>query len=286
MPAKSASHKQVRHHQAHEEPADRQPAAVEPPSVPSPIVILDSSQQPADGRDQSIDIHQTTPPRPSSTASPSAPESTTDQQQVPAIDPVTITSDPVVPDMTPKQTVPETPPVQDDGFIPESGGNGKKLIFVFIIALLIGGGAVAGFFYVANPYKPTTSPESPAQTATSETTSPTPIATERETATSSATQTPADLSSFKMQILNGSGTAGEAGVVRDLLKTEGFTQFEVGNADTYDFTTTEVHLVPTVPNDVFEKIKKSLTAYGYTVDEKDVLPESSSYHVVIMVGTR
>ncbi|EKD67937.1 MAG: hypothetical protein ACD_48C00145G0001, partial [uncultured bacterium] len=71
MPAKSASHKQVRHHQAHEEPADRQPAAVEPPSVPSPIVILDSSQQPADGRDQSIDI-QTTPPRPSSTASPSA----------------------------------------------------------------------------------------------------------------------------------------------------------------------------------------------------------------------
>lgn len=299
MPAKSASHKTVKHRavkpkitgEAQHEETDM--PSVEPPAVPPPIVIPDTQQgvpvsQEKEHAEQTtpstIDI-QTTPVKQSETSPVVTPDAQPDpsaapESTIPLTDPSTTNTAPVVIDQPTDEI-----PAQNDGFIPESGGNGKKLILVFIIALLLGGGAVAGYFYLSNPYKPVDL-QNPPDDAASISLTPAPVATESATASPSASEKDVDIASLNIQVLNGSGTPGEAGVVRDLLKKEGFVQFETGNADSYDYTATEVHLVPTMPDMVFEKIKKALTTHGYTVSEEDALASSSSFHIQIVVGSK
>jgi len=75
---------------------------------------------------------------------------------------------------------------------------------------------------------------------------PSIMATPTPTPTSTPTPTPTpdvsslDRSTLSVQVLNGSGTAGEAGKMKTLLEEKGYTVDNTGNAETYDYETTQI----------------------------------------------
>lgn len=75
---------------------------------------------------------------------------------------------------------------------------------------------------------------------------PSIMATPTPTPTNSPSPTPTpdlsnlDRSTLAVQVLNGSGVAGTAGKMKDLLEEKGYTVENTGNADNYDYETTEI----------------------------------------------
>ena len=94
-----------------------------------------------------------------------------------------------------------------------------------------------------------------------------------------------DLADYDIKILNGSGTAGEAGVVEGLLEGAGFEGMDTGNADTYDYTDTEIQLKKKTPKGVYSAIEESLSG-DYNVSKGDSLDADADYDVVVIVGQR
>lgn len=87
---------------------------------------------------------------------------------------------------------------------------------------------------------------------------------------------------LKIKILNGSGTVGKASDVKTVLKDKGYLDVVTGNADTFDFTKTEVaikkgseHLFDAVQNDIVDYVQNPKQA---------VLDEKETADVVITVG--
>lgn len=153
----------------------------------------------------------------------------------------------------------------------------KKILAVVVLILILGliiGGGVLAYRSIGN--KPKVSKPTPAQVSVKPTSTPMPT----------LTPTPAEISllDYKIQILNGSGTPGEAGVVRDLLEKEGAKDIATDNADSYDYTKTEIQLKKEVKEEVFAKLKEVLV--DYTVVKGKILPESSTYDIVITLGTK
>jgi len=116
-----------------------------------------------------------------------------------------------------------------------------------------------------------------------------------ETATPSATATPqasptsspsgtVDISKLKVSVLNGSGIAGEAGKVKALLETAGFTVTSTGNAATYDYTKTIIKAKSTVDAATLKKVKDALFE-TYLVGENQTLTASSATDIQVIVGT-
>lgn len=93
------------------------------------------------------------------------------------------------------------------------------------------------------------------------------------------------ISDLKIQVLNGSGIAGEAGKVAKLLEGVGFQDIETRNADSFDFTKSQVRLKSRAPEDTFDTIKKAL-GDNYEVVLADPLPEDEDYDVVVIVGKK
>lgn len=161
--------------------------------------------------------------------------------------------------------------------IEKSGGPNFKVIVLIIIILAILGAVVGGIFYYQKgvvtkvELTPTPSEEEP-----------TPVA---EPTKSEETL---DLKKYSVNVLNGSGTAGEAGKVKDLIAVSGFDSEKVstGNASSYDFKSTEVVVKKDTPSEVFEKIKEALSKDYEVVKSDTELPDSSKYDVVITVGTK
>ncbi|MCR4263097.1 MAG: LytR C-terminal domain-containing protein [Candidatus Roizmanbacteria bacterium] len=241
----------------------------------------------------------TTPPIDTrlSPAPETTPEVTTVQTPVMTTVPADSAADTSIPAATPvssEVTTPTdeaTPPsgteTDDDVFGEESsGGSGMKYFLIFLAALIIGALIVGGYFYYQSQTSSDESPESEQQEPTPETVQE---ATEGAGMTEEGTdegesQSDMDLSEYQVQILNGSGIAGQAGAVQELLEAGGFEQFETGNADSFDFTDTEVRMKEEVPADVFTSIMDSLEEY--TVVEGDVLDEDADYDIVITVGQK
>src|SRR3989344_263523 len=89
-----------------------------------------------------------------------------------------------------------------------------------------------------------------------------------------------DFSELKVQVLNGSGTPGEAAKVQELLEAEGFEEFNTGNAKAYTYKETEVSVKPGASEEVYEHVKETL-GENYSVTTGDELDETSEYDVVI-----
>jgi len=126
----------------------------------------------------------------------------------------------------------------------------KKLLIVFLIILLLSSLILSGIFFYRSRTKLKNEPE--ATPAPVVETSPTP-----EAAPSPMPDTEVKLSDYSVQILNGSGLAGEAGFVEKILATEGFDKIDTGNADSYDYTDTQVELKENTPETVFETIDRA-----------------------------
>ena len=144
----------------------------------------------------------------------------------------------------------------------------KKIFIILAVVIVVGGLVVGGTLYFRSRVEKT------------------PAASE-ETTEAAPTPTPepevVSLEDYKVQVLNGSGIAGEAGVVQNLLDSAGLEEIETGNADNYDYTDTKVGMKELVPDEVFDEVKKALG--NYSVVKSDALSDDSGYDIVVTVGS-
>lgn len=89
---------------------------------------------------------------------------------------------------------------------------------------------------------------------------------------------------IQIRVLNGSGVAGEAALVKGILEDAGFTVSETDNAETDDFTDTEIQAKNTISSEVLDELKKLLEE-DYTVTTS-TLDESEEVDIIIIVGKR
>jgi hypothetical protein len=94
------------------------------------------------------------------------------------------------------------------------------------------------------------------------------------------------LSEYKVQILNGSGIAGEALVVSEILQAEGFVDIEMANAASYDYTNTEIKLKEQVPEKVYSTLNRALDSEYLLKRLDSYLDSGSDFDVVIVAGQR
>lgn len=156
--------------------------------------------------------------------------------------------------------------------------NPKKLIVVLILILIIGGIIAGGVIVYRGAQGKGDSP------IISIKDTPTPTPTETPTPTPTPTPTEISLSDYKIQVLNGSGAPGEAGAVRDLIGKEGAKDVATDNADSYDYKDTEIQFKKEVEEEIFAKLKEILS--DYDVVKGKILPESSDYDIIIIVGVK
>ncbi len=152
----------------------------------------------------------------------------------------------------------------------EKSGFNFGSIFIFLLVLILLGGAI-WFIFFRNQGEITTSDVSETPTVVEEVTNtetPTPVAISKE--------------SIKIQILNGSGISGLAGKLQSALETSGYSGIEVGNADNYNYKTTEVAFSDSIPVEIKSDISATLEKlYGSVVTKTN---SSSKYDVVVTIG--
>lgn len=109
---------------------------------------------------------------------------------------------------------------------------------------------------------------------------PTPTAAPMPT----ATPTPVvDKTTLKIEVLNGSGTAGMAGKMKTLLEEKGYTVVGTGNAKSYEYAQTEIQV--TAEHEAFISVLTSDLSGSYTVGSSAATLKSTlPYNVVVIVG--
>jgi hypothetical protein len=88
---------------------------------------------------------------------------------------------------------------------------------------------------------------------------------------------------IKIKVLNGSGTAGKAAEVRDILKKLGYSQIVVGNADNFDYKITEINTKKDKKY-LGDQLKKELSQYSSSF-KQSTLDEKETADVVIIIGS-
>lgn len=88
---------------------------------------------------------------------------------------------------------------------------------------------------------------------------------------------------IKIQVLNGTGTEGEATKVSDILTDAGFVDIETDNADSYDNTTTTISAKSSAL-EFAEEIKEALSEEFDSVTVDEDLDEESEFDIVITTG--
>ena len=101
--------------------------------------------------------------------------------------------------------------------------------------------------------------------------------------TPTATPTPIDPKNFKIEILNGSGVAGQAAKVSEVLTPNGFVIEKTGNASNFNFTETQIQIKSTVPESIINLLTKSLDQYSAVVSDVK-LESSDSFDIIITIG--
>lgn len=159
----------------------------------------------------------------------------------------------------------------------ESGKNWKWLIVLVLFLVVIGG---VTFFVFKSSRTASTLEESP----TPDTSNLTNLATPQPTSTPSSSPSTIDKSQIKIQVLNGTGIAGEAGFLSDKLKALGFTNITTGNAPTQGGSDTQVTFSKTTDSDIVTQITSKLNEiYTNVTTNNSAL---SGYDIQIVVGLR
>jgi len=211
-----------------------------------------------------------TPEAPTETPADLIPQTTSEEETTTQTN-TTTTTPSVVPPPT-KEGEDSTMDSQEIEDEEKKSGFRWSSLLLFVLGFVLGGLIVGGFFWYKNGVTETAT-ETPTPT-------PTPVALEE---TPTPTPEAVDVSELKVNILNGSGTAGQAGTVQALLEGVDFADFETGNAATYDFTKTEVALKEGLDASIYDTIKEALT--DYQVKQADDLDEDSDYDIVVTVGS-
>lgn len=150
---------------------------------------------------------------------------------------------------------------------------------VFVLLVLISGMAVFGYaakdWFSTRKSGPTASTPNPTSV---------PTTTAAPTKSVGVSPTPAKQSlDIKIQVQNGSGIPGLAGVVKELLTTAGYVNVSTANASSYDYEST---VIMVKENTVIDKaVIQKIIEKSYTIDaKKNILDAQSEYDVVIIVG--
>lgn len=147
---------------------------------------------------------------------------------------------------------------------------GKILIIIAILLILAGG----GFYYYQSTQKPV-------ETVKEE-------ETKEESVTPTEEPTPADVKNdaYTIELLNGSGIAGEAGRAQELLEGEEFKVDSTGNAENYDFEDTVIQAGSDVDEAWIKELRRTL-GKNYTVKSGVTKLDAadSTADVVVIVGS-
>jgi hypothetical protein len=155
------------------------------------------------------------------------------------------------------------------------------LFFFFVVALIsfiLGLGIMAGISYgLKNNYVNVTK-----DWLGSLQPSPTPTAQPQPSPTPKEEKV--DLSAYTLAVLNGSGITGEASKLKTKLVTAGFKVGSTANADTEDYTKTQIKVKKNVNEAYIKKLKAELEK-SYKVQESSQALTSGDSDVVVTIGS-
>lgn len=126
---------------------------------------------------------------------------------------------------------------------PKKSGNGKIVILVVVILLILGGAT----WYLMSQKEETI--EFTNDMVTPMTAEETPIPMEEKKV---------DKSTLKLQVMNGTGTPGDAGKLEKALNDLGYSEVATGNADNYDYKIAEVTFASDFPENYRDEVLESL----------------------------
>lgn len=151
---------------------------------------------------------------------------------------------------------------------PKNRGIAGPLVAVLVLLLLVGG---VFFFMKSRSSNTESSPEPTIEepTITEQTSSPAPSVNKAD---------------IKIKVLNGTGTSGEAGLLKDKLGSSGYTSVESGNASRQDYTDAQVAFASDVPESVQDEIMSILKSTYKGVKETSGV--SSGFDVEVITGLR
>ncbi|MFC1649582.1 LytR C-terminal domain-containing protein [Patescibacteria group bacterium] len=160
---------------------------------------------------------------------------------------------------------------------PEDTGGSRfslKSVFFVIFLLLVLALIIGGFAFYQSSQEPT-------REAVVE---PTKAAESVPTPTPTPTTVDVDLTEITVQVLNGTGIAGEAGRTATELESAGFVDVTAGNASSSGFEETVVEVKGDVHQGVFQTIETTLSDRVVVIGE-EVLDEDNEYDVIVTVGS-
>lgn len=172
----------------------------------------------------------------------------------------------------------QTPNAQTPIYQESQEKNAKWLWF--LIVLIIIGALVFAYIRGIGPFANLKSESKQAAT------SPTPLRLSTPSPTPEATsESKLDKSEPKIRVLNGSGTAGVASAVKNLLEGKGWKVASVGNADAFDFDQTVLKFKSSFKN--FEKALTGDLSDDYSViTSSESLEATDSADIEITVGSK
>lgn len=242
-------------------------------------------ETPGSSTETSVDSNPLTTPRPS-TPETSTMASTMDSSASEPLD-LTASVEPSTPAAQGDTAAPaETKDASGDwlssssnssGTMSKQKGSKMKFVLIFLVVVAILAAVGGGIYY----YTQNVSEDSSQQSLSGPSPQPQVVS---PTATPTPTSEPVDYSKLSLEILNGSGTAGEAGKVEDLVSDLDFDTVDTGNADSYDYEKTEVSLKESVSQTAYNEIKELLSK-DYTVVAGETLSDDYEYDVQIVVGS-
>ena len=177
-------------------------------------------------------------------------------------------SDPVPPPISVPISQVETSPADEP---PKRKALWVIVIFVFIL-LVIGG----VWIYLSNA-----SQKEEKKSETKSSSGPTPTKTQPTAVASEE----AKLDKYPIKVLNGSGIAGEASQLQEILVEGGFDVSETGNAENYDYTDTVIQAKKSIEKTFLEKVN-TLIGKSYSLGKTEELSASDSSDVVVIVGSK
>ena len=168
----------------------------------------------------------------------------------------------------------ETDPQIDQEGSKSFAKNNKKILLVIFAVLIIAAGA--SFVFIKQK-KQAASPKKEAEIAPVS-----PIPTPAEESTTAAEIEEISKEDLKIQILNGTGIAGQAQDLADLLKSDGFGDITLSNSPTTDNTQTKVSFKDRVPQIVKDNLTQKLEEIFETVQIETL--QESDFDIEITTG--
>lgn len=146
-----------------------------------------------------------------------------------------------------------------------------KLIPILLFIIMFLAAAVGALYFLTSPYNTFIRKVEPTPT-------PAPIVAE-------PTPEEVDLTAYSIQVLNGSGIAGEAANAQSSLQDAGFKVPEIGNAPDSNFEDTQIAAKSNVSKEFIKKLQESLeTNYGVSSEILE-LDDSDPSDVVVTLGS-